>query len=212
MSDRIRRAASVVARRAMPATGRGARGRTRRREPVPPSYVVFPGGAVDADDAALAARWFGRRTRLRAPRRPRARRGSRPRADRDGLVRRGLDRRVDPVEASHAEAASSPRLAPGSRPRRCRSGSTRGTSPCEAPGGLEPTPTAPRRPRLVGPSPAAGRVGGGRTQALLAHVVHGDAARAVRPPRTICSTLRFETREPDDDEVERLPRSVFWQD
>ena len=25
-------------------------------------------------------------------------------------------------------------------------------------------------------------------------------------------TLTFETREPDDDEVVRLPRSVFWED
>ena len=25
-------------------------------------------------------------------------------------------------------------------------------------------------------------------------------------------TMKLETREPDDDELERLPRSVFWQD
>jgi len=24
--------------------------------------------------------------------------------------------------------------------------------------------------------------------------------------------LRIDTREPDDDELERLPRSTFWQD
>jgi hypothetical protein len=25
-------------------------------------------------------------------------------------------------------------------------------------------------------------------------------------------TLTFETREPDEDDLARLPRSVFWQD
>ncbi|HEY6567581.1 MAG TPA: NUDIX domain-containing protein, partial [Actinomycetota bacterium] len=59
MSEQIRHAASVVAVRE--ATGgpqilvveRGASSRFLA------SYVVFPGGAVDAGDTALAGRWFG---------------------------------------------------------------------------------------------------------------------------------------------------------
>ncbi|HSH33085.1 MAG TPA: NUDIX domain-containing protein, partial [Actinomycetota bacterium] len=59
MTDRIRQAASVVAvrdagdRPEVLVLERSAASRFL------PSYVVFPGGAVDEDDAVLAERWFG---------------------------------------------------------------------------------------------------------------------------------------------------------
>ena len=60
MSEQIRHAASVVAVRegadAEPEVLVLERGAASR---FLPGYVVFPGGAVDDDDAALAARWFG---------------------------------------------------------------------------------------------------------------------------------------------------------
>lgn len=58
-SERLRRAATVIA-------GRPARHglevlvlRRSVHSRFLPGYVVFPGGAVDADDAGRAARWFG---------------------------------------------------------------------------------------------------------------------------------------------------------
>ena len=59
MSDVIREAASVVAVRS---GAEGPQVLVLERGPDSrflPSYIVFPGGAVDGDDAALAERWFG---------------------------------------------------------------------------------------------------------------------------------------------------------
>ena len=59
MAREIRAAATVIAARS------GARGvevlvlRRGRESRFLPGYVVFPGGAVDAGDQELAARWFG---------------------------------------------------------------------------------------------------------------------------------------------------------
>ncbi|MGE5227633.1 MAG: NUDIX hydrolase [Planctomycetaceae bacterium] len=59
MAEDIRAAATVIASRPGP---RGIEVLVMRRSPrhrFLPGFVVFPGGAVDVDDAERAARWFG---------------------------------------------------------------------------------------------------------------------------------------------------------
>ena len=112
-----------------------------------PSYVVFPGGAVDAGrrGAGRALVRLDGRGSARG-RRARARGGSGARADRErpGPLRARptrwtRSRRARPRPRSCASSAT------GSRRRMSRSGSTRGTSPCARPATSIPRPTVTRR-------------------------------------------------------------------
>ncbi len=59
MKDEIRKAASVVAVREGADAPEVLVVRRSEASRFLPGYVVFPGGAVDADDAQLAQDWFG---------------------------------------------------------------------------------------------------------------------------------------------------------
>ena len=106
VTDRIRQAASVVAvrdagdRPEVLVLERSAASRFL------PSYVVFPGGAVDEDDALLAGRWFGSvddAPRAAAVRELVEEAGLALTAN--GLVPAGSPGAMDPVEASPPEAS-----------------------------------------------------------------------------------------------------------
>ena len=94
-----------------------------------------------------------------------------------------------------------------------RSGSMRGTSPLQAPGELDPTPDGDEAVRAWWVEP----------RRLMAEWERGERKLYWPTWYTVtqlaaCETaealldLTFDTREPDDAQVERLPRSVFWQD
>ncbi len=180
-----------------------------------PGYVVFPGGAVDADDAALADRWFGDRAEAaRAA-------GVRELVEEAGLAltgggsgrRRharlpGSDRTRRPrIVAQLPEVAHW--IAPVDVPVRFDAR----YFAVAAPEGLEPAPDGAEAEHAWWEGP----------RSLLAGWAEGD--RKLYWPTYVtmlhlaeCETvddviaLRFETREPDEAEVETLPSSVFWEE
>jgi recombination protein RecT len=219
VSDRIRQAASVIVvrdaerRPQVLVLERSAASRFL------PSYVVFPGGAVDAEDAALAQRWFG--SHEEAPRAAAVRElveeaGLALTAD--GLIdtRQPAGGETDAMRAVEARPPYLSQLralchwiAPEDVPVRfdARYFAVR------SPGGLDPTPDGDEAVRAWWIEP----------RQLLAEWEQGERKLYWPTWYTVnqlaaCEStdavleLSFETREPDDDLAERLPRSVFWQD
>ena len=218
VSQTIRSAASVIAGRD------GADGlellviERSRSSRFLPGYVVFPGGAIDAGDADLAARVVRHRGRGRARvRRARAR----PRRRRlaltvDGLATIGGWDPLSPVGHGAARRRTScPRSPTGSRPTTCRSGSTRATTRWRRSTGSSRRPTAPRRASAWWASAArAARRARGRATRKLYWPTYFTLTQLARvrdgggPARAAVRDARARRRR----DVERLPRSTFWQD
>ena len=179
-----------------------------------PGYVVFPGGAVDADDERLATVWFGSAAEA-------ARAAAvRELAEAAGLAPTSTGLQVaDPGDPIAAATASPPTLdqlaevahwvAPEEVPVRFDARYYAVASPP----GLDPVPdgheavhawwAAPRA--LLGEWEAGARKLYWPTYFTVRALAASDTAEELRD-------RRIETREPDDDELDRLPRSVFWQD
>jgi 8-oxo-dGTP pyrophosphatase MutT (NUDIX family) len=179
-----------------------------------PSYVVFPGGAIDRDDAGLASRWFNDE-----------RESARAAAVRELVEEAGLALTAagvveadqeHPLEAIHGApppAASLSELCRWVAPEDVPVRFDARYFAVAAPRGLEPCPDGIEAARAWWISPAelmtdweAGR----RklywpTWYTMRELAGCDSAEALQ-------ALRFDPREPDEDEVERLPRSVFWED
>jgi 8-oxo-dGTP pyrophosphatase MutT (NUDIX family) len=179
-----------------------------------PGYVVFPGGAVDAEDAMLATAWFASSEEA-------ARAGAvRELAEEAGLVLTadGLMAADRDAPLSHA-MASPPSLAqlrelahwvaPESVPVRFDA-RYYGVA---APPGLTPVADGREATDAWWSSPRElleGWEAGQRklywpTYFTMSHLAACASAAALL-------ALRITTREAGDDEVDRLPRSVFWQD
>ena len=214
MSDQIRHAASVIAVREgdrgpeVLVVERGSGSRFL------PGYVVFPGGAVDADDAALAARWFGddsHAARAAAVRELVEEAGLA--LTRDGLVDAGTPDSLDPVHAAPPSPSQLHELARWVAPDEVPVRFDARYFTITAPRGLEPAPDGAEAALAWWASPrellAEWQVGARKlywpTYATMLELAACDSAEAL-------AGLTFDTREPDDDEVVRLPRSVFWQD
>ena len=190
MSDEIRHAASVLAVREGSAGSGGQpqvlvleRGAASR---FLPGYVVFPGGAVDAGDAALAARWFddeAEAARAAAVRELVEEAGLA--LTRDGLVDAGDPDSLDPVHAAPPSADQLHQLARWVAPDEVpvRFDATYFT--VTAPGDLEPAPDGGEAAFAWWTSPrgAACGVARRRPQALLAHLRDDARAREVRQCR-----------------------------
>jgi len=216
MSDDIRHAASVVAVRdggpgddpEVLVLERGAASRFL------PGYVVFPGGAVDADDAALAARWFGdaaEAARAAAVRELVEEAGLALTGD--GLVDAGDPDSLDPVHGMPPAVGQLHELARWVAPDDVPVRFDARYFAVAAHRGLEPAPDGAEAATAWWASPrellAEWQVGARKlywpTYATMLELASCDSAAAI-------AALTFETREPDDDEVVRLPRSVFWED
>jgi 8-oxo-dGTP pyrophosphatase MutT (NUDIX family) len=213
MPDEIRRAASIVAvRDAGPEPEILVIERSRQARFLP-GYVAFPGGAVDAGDAVLAERWFG--TREHAARAC----AIRELVEEVGLctgaggLQRATRRASDAVEAVGLDPGRLHLLAHWIAPPDVPVRFDAEYFSVSSPTGLEPVPDGEE-------AAAAWWI----TPARLLEDWKAAACRLYWPTyftvRTLarCASadellsLRFETREPNEDELARLPRSVFWQD
>ena len=213
MSEQIRKAASMIAVRES-ADGpevlvleRSAGSRFL------PGYVAFPGGATDAEDAAHAERWFGS-----AEEAPRAC-AVRELLEEVGLAltARGL-RPADhvswePVDAEPPSAEQLPQIAHWIAPVGVPVRFDARYFAVAAPQDVEPTPDGHEAALAWWASPhgllgdwAAGR------RKLYWPTYFTMLALASRATADELLALRISTREPDDDERERLPRSTFWQE
>jgi 8-oxo-dGTP pyrophosphatase MutT (NUDIX family) len=179
-----------------------------------PGYVAFPGGAVDRADASLAERWFGEpaeAVRAAAVRELAEEVGLA--VTRDAVVTADLDRPLAPIHASPPPPDALPEIA-------------RWIAPAEVPvrfdaryyavrmqGAADPAPDGAEAARAWWASPGALLSGWESHEVLLYWPTHFtmQALADCRDADEVLG-LRLVTREPDDDELGRLPRSVFSQD
>lgn len=209
----IRKAASVIAAREaddgfeMLVLERGASSRFL------PSYIAFPGGSVEPTDGALGERWFGSREEA-----------ARACAVRElaeevalALTDRGLepapDRTLGAVDA-HPPTTSQLRevahwIAPPEVPVRFDARYFAVAAPRDVPVRADGVETADAW--WISPRSLLDEWRDGRRKLYWPSYFTVSAIAT-------CATLddllglQIETREPDHDELERLPRSVFWQD
>jgi ribonuclease/clavin/mitogillin len=179
-----------------------------------PGYVAFAGGAVDPADRGLAERWFADGTEV-----------ARAAAVRElveevglavtggGVVSAGPDRSLAPVDASPPAAEDLPEIA-------------RWIAPKDVPVRFDARYYAVRMEAAADPEPdgvEASRAWWVSPTDLLAAWKSEDVrlywpthytmvALADRRDADDVLGLRIVTREPDGDDLERLPRSVFFQD
>lgn len=213
MGEPLRKAASVIAVRSSAAgpevlvVERGAGARFL------PGYVAFPGGAADEGDAEVAARWFGDPTE--APRACAVRElleevglaltsgGLRAR-DGDGLAS---------VDASPPRTDQLPRIAHWIAPEDVPVRFDAQFFTVRAPMGLEPRPdpTEVRGAWWVSPRALLDAWRDGLRKLYWPTYFTVEALARCQTVDELCA-LEIATREPDEDDLARLPRSVFWQD
>ena len=211
MDEVIRQAASVIAVRSGAADPEVL---VLERSPASrflPGYVVFPGGAADVGDDELATRWFGSRDEAaRAC-------AVRELAEETGLLLTcdGLisGASIDSLDGRAPSASQLGELARWIAPEQVPVRFDARYFAVEAGPDLDPTPdgneivagwwVSPRR--LLQEWEAGDRRLYWPTWFTVQALV-----RAERPQDVL--HLRLRTREPDDVELQRLPRSVFRQD
>ena len=212
MEEGLRKAASVIVARdgadglEVVVLERGGRSRFL------PGYVAFPGGSVDAEDAGLAERWFGT-----------AAESARACAVRELLEEVGLALTAGGLEESAdrtLEALSSPPtpdqlpevahwVAPSQVPVRFDAR----YFALEAPAGLHLVPDGDETAAAWWESPRE-LLEASRTGQRKLYWPTYFTVQAIAGCERVDDLLavRIDTREPDSDEVERLPRATFWQD
>jgi 8-oxo-dGTP pyrophosphatase MutT (NUDIX family) len=177
-----------------------------------PGYVAFPGGSVEAVDAELAERWFGT-----------AEESARACAVRELLEEVGLALTAGGLEESTdrtLEALSSPPtpdqlpevahwVAPSQVPVRFDAR----YFALEAPAGLHLVPDGEETAAAWWESPRE-LLKASRTGQRKLYWPTYFTVQAIAGCERVDDLLavRIDTREPDSDEVERLPRATFWQD
>lgn len=178
-----------------------------------PGYVAFPGGATDAEDAAHARRWFGS-----AEEAPRAC-AIRELLEEVGLALTANGLRAAPGEPMEAIDASPPRpaqlalvarwIAPEQVPVRFDARYFAVASS----DGVEPTPDGHEAASAwwASPSSLLEDWAGGRRKLYWPTYYTMRALAGCACVEDLLA-LDLATREPDEDEVERLPRATFWQD
>jgi 8-oxo-dGTP pyrophosphatase MutT (NUDIX family) len=168
-----------------------------------PGYVAFPGGSVDEGDEALASAWWG------APQEAGRACALRELAEEAGLDLSDADVDVGRPPTPERLIEIAHWVAPEQVPVRfdARYYATR------LPAGMEPVADGGEVAATWWESPTA-LLDGWRAKARKLYwptyftLLHLAACGSVDD----LLALRIETREPDDEELERLPRDVFWQD
>jgi 8-oxo-dGTP pyrophosphatase MutT (NUDIX family) len=179
-----------------------------------PGYIAFPGGAVDATDGPLAERWFGD-----AEEAPRAA-AIREVVEEVGLaVTReqvvGVDRER-PLARIHDAPPSISRLPEVARwiaPERVPVRFDARYFAARMDGAADPAPDGVEASKAWWASPPDLMRAWESGDLLLYWPTHFtmNALAACRDAEEVLG-LRISTREPDDDELGLLPRSVFYQD
>lgn len=213
MAEEIRRAASVIAAR----PGRDGlevlvleRSRESR---FLPGYVVFPGGAIDVEDERNAERWFGA-----------AAESARACAVRELLEEVGLaltagglgpaeDRSVAALDGSPPRTEQLPEVAHWIAPPEVPVRFDARYFAVASPGGLRPVPDGVESVRAWWASPRSllGEWSEGRRKLWWPTYFTLDALAGCESVAELLA-LRIRTREPEEEEVERLPRATFRQD
>lgn len=211
MAEQIRKAASLIVVRDAPegleilVLERGSVNRFL------PGYVAFPGGAVDPQDEVLATRWFGD-----------AKEASRAASVRElteeaglGLTSNGLVLAVslEPVEGAPPSKEQLPEIAHWVAPERIPVRFDARFFAAAAPMGLSPTPDGEETTAAWWVSPPvllSEWEAGKRKLYWPTYFTLTWLARC--PEAKDLLGLRFDTREPTDQEEAELPRSVFRQD
>jgi endoribonuclease LACTB2 len=209
----IRKAASVIAARRV---GDGFEMLVLERASTSrflPNYVAFPGGSVEAGDEALAQRWFGDTDEA-----------ARACAVRElaeevalALTAEGVSiaagRSLDAVDAAPPPTAVLPEIAHWVAPEDVPVRFDARFFALEAPGDLVVDPDGVETADAWWISPRA-LLEDWRAERRKLYWPTYFTVIAISACETVDDllALRITTREPDDDELERLPRSTFWQD
>ncbi|MGH2672846.1 MAG: NUDIX hydrolase [Actinomycetota bacterium] len=179
-----------------------------------PGYVAFPGGSVDEEDARLAERWFGTREE-----------SARACAVRElleevglALTAGGLDESADraleeALSASPPTPDQLPEVAHWVAPVQVPVRFDARYFALEAPAGLRLVPDGDETAAAWWASPRE-LLEAWRTGRRKLYWPTYFTLQAIAPCERVADllALRIDTREPELDEVERLPRSTFWQD
>jgi 8-oxo-dGTP pyrophosphatase MutT (NUDIX family) len=182
-----------------------------------PGYVAFPGGAVDPTDGTLAGRWFGD-----------AGEAGRAAAIRELAEEVGLAVTAGGVLGVGDEADPGLRLVPidtAPPPVAALPEVARWIAPEEVPvrfdaryyavrmdGAADPAPDGVEAERAWWASPRALLDAWASDDVLLYWPTHFTmSALAQAADAEALLALHLVTREPDEDDLERLPRSVFYQ-
>jgi 8-oxo-dGTP pyrophosphatase MutT (NUDIX family) len=176
-----------------------------------PNYVAFPGGSVEAGDAGLASRWFG----------------TDGEAARACAVRELVEEVAVAVTASGLESARSlervdaappppwrlPEIAHWIAPEEVPVRFDARYFAIEAPTALRVVPDGVETADAwwISPRELLAEWEAGRRKLFWPTYFTVDAVARCGSVDELLA-LRITTREPDDDELERLPRSTFWQD
>jgi len=211
VDDGIREAASVVVARdggqglEVLVLERGAESRFL------PGYVAFPGGSTDEKDTDLALRWFG------TPEEARRACAVRELVEEVSLTltRSGLARGdgLGAVDASPPSAGQLPEIAHWVAPPRVPVRFDARYFAARAQAGLDPVPDGGETAYAwwVTPTRLLEDWTAGRRRLYWPTYFTVNEIAGCRSVDELLG-LRIRTREPDDDELERLPRSTFWQD
>ena len=211
VDDRIREAASAVVGRdgdeglEVLVLERGAASRFL------PGYVAFPGGSTEREDAGLAERWFG------TPEERRRACAVRELVEEVSLVLTGdglvVGDSVDAVDRAPPSAGQLAEIAHWIAPPQVPVRFDARYFAVRAPAGLEPRPDGGETADAWWASP--GRLLEDWTeQRRRLYWPTFFTVSEIAGCRSVDDLfeLSIDTREPDDDEIERLPRSTFWQD
>ncbi len=213
MGDEIRKAASVIAVREGTAGPEVLVLERSAGSRFLPGYVAFPGGATDAEDAAHAERWFGS-----ADEAPRAC-AVRELLEEVGLALTANGLREAPGQPMDAIEVSPPRrgqlwriahwIAPPDVPVRFDAQ----YFAVRAPGDLRPEPDGHEAAQAWWAPPTElleDWTDGRRKLYWPTYFTMRALARCSSAEELLA--LDLATREPDEDELGRLPRATFWQD
>jgi 8-oxo-dGTP pyrophosphatase MutT (NUDIX family) len=179
-----------------------------------PGYIAFPGGAVDPADSPLAERWFGD-----------ADEASRAAAVRELVEEVGLavtretvvgvdrDHPLERIHDAPPPVARLPEVARWIAPERVPVRFDARYFAARMDGAADPRPDGVEAANAWWASPRSLMEAWGSGELLFYWPTH-FTMRALANCRNTEELLglRISTREPDDDEIGQLPRSVFYQD
>jgi len=178
-----------------------------------PNYVAFPGGSTEASDGPIAERWFGSAEEV-----------ARACAIRELVEEVGLaltadgltespDRALAAVDALPPSVEQLPEVAHWVAPERVPVRFDARYFALAAPRDLAVVPDGTETEDAWWISPTR-LLEDWRTGRRKLYWPTYFTVNAIAPCSSVAEllALRIATREPDDDELERLPRSTFWQD